>query len=85
MSIKVRLLLEKFKCFVLIVLDEYWRSLSCLFILYRYRCRFHVFCIISQVYLWPAPTTTGMKAGRTVEAILHLAGLKNVKSKVTDA
>ncbi|KAK7410356.1 hypothetical protein VNO78_01077 [Psophocarpus tetragonolobus] len=36
----------------------------------------------TKVYLWPAPTTTGMKAGRTVEAILHLAGLKNVKSKV---
>ncbi|KAK7352837.1 hypothetical protein VNO80_18267 [Phaseolus coccineus] len=36
----------------------------------------------TKVYLWPAPTTTGMKAGRTVESILHLAGLKNVKSKV---
>ncbi|KAG5031081.1 hypothetical protein AAZX31_06G077900 [Glycine max] len=36
----------------------------------------------TKVYLWPAPTTTGMKAGRSVEAILHLAGLKNVKSKV---
>ncbi|KAL2322703.1 hypothetical protein Fmac_027082 [Flemingia macrophylla] len=34
------------------------------------------------VYLWHARTTTGMKAGRTVESILHLAGLKNVKSKV---
>ncbi|RDX60903.1 rpsE, partial [Mucuna pruriens] len=36
----------------------------------------------TKVYLWPAPTTTGMKAGTTVESILHLAGLKNVKSKV---
>ncbi|XP_020218117.1 uncharacterized protein LOC109801455 [Cajanus cajan] len=36
----------------------------------------------TKVYLWPARTTTGMKAGRTVESILHLAGLKNVKSKV---
>ncbi|XP_040872273.1 DNA ligase 1 isoform X2 [Glycine max] len=36
----------------------------------------------TKVYLWPAPTTTGMKAGRSVEAILHLAGLKNVKSKI---
>lgn len=31
MSMKVRLLLEKLKCFVLIVLDEYWLSLSCLY------------------------------------------------------
>ncbi|KAK7351467.1 hypothetical protein VNO77_10954 [Canavalia gladiata] len=36
----------------------------------------------TKVYLWPAPTTTGMKAGRIVQAILHLAGFKNVKSKV---
>lgn len=36
----------------------------------------------TKVYLWPAPTTTGMKAGRTVQTILHLAGFKNVKSKV---
>ncbi|CAN6447860.1 unnamed protein product [Victoria cruziana] len=36
----------------------------------------------TKIYLWPAPTTTGMKAGRTVETILHLAGYKNVKSKV---
>ncbi|KAL2319363.1 hypothetical protein Fmac_028332 [Flemingia macrophylla] len=37
---------------------------------------------LQMVYLWLARTTTGMKAGRTVESILHLAGLKNVKSKV---
>ncbi|KAL2323006.1 hypothetical protein Fmac_027385 [Flemingia macrophylla] len=36
----------------------------------------------TKVYLWPARTTTGMKVGRTVESILHLVGLKNVKSKV---
>ncbi|KAM1736750.1 hypothetical protein ACFX12_015077 [Malus domestica] len=36
----------------------------------------------TKVYLWPAPTRTGMKAGRTVETILNLAGFKNVKSKV---
>ncbi|PPS00568.1 hypothetical protein GOBAR_AA20085 [Gossypium barbadense] len=36
----------------------------------------------TKVYLWPAKTTTGMKAGRTVENILELAGVKNVKSKV---
>ncbi|KAB1995805.1 hypothetical protein ES319_D13G186100v1 [Gossypium barbadense] len=36
----------------------------------------------TKVYLWPAKTTTGMKAGRTVENILELAGFKNVKSKV---
>ncbi|ERN15881.1 hypothetical protein AMTRI_Chr07g25540 [Amborella trichopoda] len=36
----------------------------------------------TKIYLWPAPTTTGMKASRTVETILHLAGFKNVKSKV---
>ena len=35
-----------------------------------------------QVYLWPAPTRTGMTAGRTVQTILNLAGFKNVKSKV---
>ncbi|KAL6997968.1 hypothetical protein U1Q18_008092 [Sarracenia purpurea var. burkii] len=36
----------------------------------------------TKLYLWPAPTTTGMKAGRTVLTILNLAGFKNVKSKV---
>ncbi|KAL3833935.1 hypothetical protein ACJIZ3_008671 [Penstemon smallii] len=36
----------------------------------------------TKVYLWPAATTTGMKAGRTVQTILNLAGFKNVKSKV---
>lgn len=36
----------------------------------------------TKVYLWPAPTRTGMKAGRTVQIILNLAGFKNVKSKV---
>ncbi|KAK7311800.1 hypothetical protein RJT34_10165 [Clitoria ternatea] len=36
----------------------------------------------TKVYLWPAPTTTGMKAGRIVQTILHLAGFKNIKSKV---
>ncbi|KAL8544650.1 hypothetical protein ACS0TY_005038 [Phlomoides rotata] len=36
----------------------------------------------TKLYLWPAPTTSGMKAGRTVELILNLAGFKNVKSKV---
>ncbi|KAK9747782.1 hypothetical protein RND81_02G014600 [Saponaria officinalis] len=36
----------------------------------------------TKVYLWPARTTTGMKAGKTVQTILHLAGFKNVKSKV---
>ncbi|OMP00030.1 Ribosomal protein S5 [Corchorus olitorius] len=36
----------------------------------------------TKVYLWPAPTTTGMRAGKTVETILNLAGYKNVKSKV---
>ncbi|KAH7844489.1 hypothetical protein Vadar_028595 [Vaccinium darrowii] len=36
----------------------------------------------TKVYLWHAPTTTGMKAGRTIQTILHLAGFKNVKSKV---
>ncbi|XP_057457614.1 uncharacterized protein LOC130748409 [Lotus japonicus] len=36
----------------------------------------------TKVYLWPAPTATGMKAGRIVQTILHLAGFKNVKSKV---
>ncbi|XP_024927492.1 uncharacterized protein LOC112490962 [Ziziphus jujuba] len=34
-----------------------------------------------KVYLWPASTTTGTKAGRTVQIILNLAGFKNVKSK----
>lgn len=36
----------------------------------------------TKLYLWPAPTRTGMKAGKTVKAILNLAGFKNVKSKV---
>ncbi|KAL5545694.1 hypothetical protein UlMin_005381 [Ulmus minor] len=36
----------------------------------------------TKVNLWPAPTRTGMKAGKTVETILHLAGFKNVKSNV---
>ncbi|CAI9090798.1 OLC1v1025650C1 [Oldenlandia corymbosa var. corymbosa] len=36
----------------------------------------------TKVYLWPASTTTGMKAGRTVQTILNLAGFQNVKSKV---
>ncbi|XP_073293378.1 uncharacterized protein [Primulina huaijiensis] len=36
----------------------------------------------TKVYLWPARTQTGMKAGRTVLTILSLAGFKNVKSKV---
>ncbi|KAJ8767738.1 hypothetical protein K2173_020678 [Erythroxylum novogranatense] len=36
----------------------------------------------TKVYLWPASTTTGMKAGRVVQTILNLAGFKNVKSKV---
>ncbi|CAH9051525.1 unnamed protein product [Cuscuta europaea] len=36
----------------------------------------------TKIYLWPAPTQTGMKAGRTVQTILNLAGFKNVKSKV---
>ncbi|KAL9227505.1 hypothetical protein vseg_003187 [Gypsophila vaccaria] len=36
----------------------------------------------TKVYLWPAKTTTGIKASRTVRTILHLAGFKNVKSKV---
>ncbi|ESQ37599.1 hypothetical protein EUTSA_v10002490mg [Eutrema salsugineum] len=36
----------------------------------------------TKLYLWPAPTTTGMKAGRVVKTILLLAGFKNIKSKV---
>ncbi|KAK6136339.1 hypothetical protein DH2020_029910 [Rehmannia glutinosa] len=36
----------------------------------------------TKVYLWPASTQTGMKAGRTAQTILSLAGFKNVKSKV---
>ncbi|KAM0044862.1 putative ribosomal protein S5 [Helianthus debilis subsp. tardiflorus] len=36
----------------------------------------------TKVYLWPGPTQGGMKAGRTVQTILNLAGFKNVKSKV---
>ncbi|KAL0302923.1 UNVERIFIED_CONTAM: 30S ribosomal protein S5 [Sesamum radiatum] len=37
---------------------------------------------LQKVYLWPASTQTGMKAGRTVQTVLSLAGFKNVKSKV---
>lgn len=36
----------------------------------------------TKVYLWPASTRTGIKAGRTVQTILNLAGFKNLKSKV---
>lgn len=36
----------------------------------------------TKVYLWPAKTATGMKAGKTAQMILTLAGFKNVKSKV---
>uniref|UniRef100_A0A2P2JGB0 30S ribosomal protein S5 n=2 Tax=Rhizophora mucronata TaxID=61149 RepID=A0A2P2JGB0_RHIMU len=36
----------------------------------------------TKLYLWPASTRTGMKAGRVVQTILNLAGYKNVKSKV---
>ncbi|KAL8052296.1 hypothetical protein ABFX02_06G201812 [Erythranthe guttata] len=36
----------------------------------------------TKVYLWPASTQTGMKAGKTAQTILSLAGFKNVKSKV---
>ncbi|XP_051120141.1 uncharacterized protein LOC127243938 [Andrographis paniculata] len=36
----------------------------------------------TKVYLWPAQTQRGMKAGKTVQTILYLAGFKNVKSKV---
>ncbi|KNA22083.1 hypothetical protein SOVF_037280 [Spinacia oleracea] len=36
----------------------------------------------TKVYLWPAKTATGMKAGKTVQTILNLAGFKNIKSKV---
>ncbi|XP_022943762.1 DEAD-box ATP-dependent RNA helicase 42 [Cucurbita moschata] len=36
----------------------------------------------TKVYLWPASTSTGMKAGKTVQTVLNLAGFKNVKSKV---
>ncbi|KAF8389682.1 hypothetical protein HHK36_024201 [Tetracentron sinense] len=36
----------------------------------------------TKVYLWPAATRTGMKASRTVQTVLNLAGFKNVKSKV---
>ncbi|MED6147745.1 hypothetical protein PIB30_046614 [Stylosanthes scabra] len=37
---------------------------------------------LQKVYLWPTSTTAGIKAGRIVQTILHLAGFKNVKSKV---
>ncbi|XP_010553816.1 PREDICTED: serine/threonine-protein kinase MRCK alpha [Tarenaya hassleriana] len=36
----------------------------------------------TKLYLWPAPTRTGMAAGRIVKTILNLAGFKNIKSKV---
>nr|XP_043608307.1 probable 37S ribosomal protein S5, mitochondrial [Erigeron canadensis] len=36
----------------------------------------------TKVYLWPGPTKGGMKTGKPVRAILHLAGFKNVKSKI---
>ncbi|PWA87083.1 ribosomal protein S5 family protein [Artemisia annua] len=36
----------------------------------------------TKVYLWPGPTQGGMKASNTVQTILNLAGLKNVKSKI---
>lgn len=36
----------------------------------------------TKVYLWPGPTQSGMSAGRHVQTILHLAGFRNVKSKV---
>ncbi|XP_071722062.1 uncharacterized protein [Rutidosis leptorrhynchoides] len=36
----------------------------------------------TKVYLWPASTRTGVKAGNTVQTILALAGFKNVKCKV---
>lgn len=36
-----------------------------------------------QIYLWPAPTRTGLVAGwKIVQTILNLAGFKNVKTKV---
>ncbi|GKE72795.1 ribosomal protein S5 family protein, partial [Tanacetum coccineum] len=38
-----------------------------------------------KVYLWPGPTQGGMKASNTVQTILKLAGLKNVKSKIVGA
>lgn len=37
----------------------------------------------TKIYLWPAPTRTGVVAGRKiVQTILSLAGFKNVKTKV---
>ncbi|KAH9301574.1 hypothetical protein KI387_013157 [Taxus chinensis] len=36
----------------------------------------------TKIYLWPGAVNTGMRANRTVESVLYLAGLKNVKSKV---
>lgn len=37
----------------------------------------------TKVYLWPAPTRTGVKGGKKiVQPILSLAGFKNIKSKV---
>ncbi|KAL2936112.1 30S ribosomal protein S5 [Bienertia sinuspersici] len=34
----------------------------------------------TKVYLWPAKTATGMKAGKTVLTILNLAGFKNIET-----
>ncbi|GFP87997.1 pentatricopeptide repeat-containing protein at1g62670 mitochondrial [Phtheirospermum japonicum] len=36
----------------------------------------------TKVYLWPSATQTGMKASKTIKAILSFAGYKNVKSKL---
>ncbi|GLJ30852.1 hypothetical protein SUGI_0613000 [Cryptomeria japonica] len=36
----------------------------------------------TKIYLWPGAINTGMRANKTVESILYLGGLKNVKSKV---
>ncbi|KAL8143784.1 hypothetical protein V2J09_016816 [Rumex salicifolius] len=36
----------------------------------------------TKIYMWPAKRATGMKAGRTVQLILNLAGYKNIKCKV---
>lgn len=36
----------------------------------------------TKIYLWPGTMRSGMAAGQTVETILHLAGYKNVKSKI---
>uniref|UniRef100_A0A7N0TZN3 Small ribosomal subunit protein uS5 C-terminal domain-containing protein n=1 Tax=Kalanchoe fedtschenkoi TaxID=63787 RepID=A0A7N0TZN3_KALFE len=37
---------------------------------------------VTKVYLWPRPTYRGVAAGRHVNPILQLTGLKNVHSKV---